>query len=450
MARTPKSTVAKKSTTTKKQQRSTEAKKQQRSTEAEKQRRAGAKAACCARDKDRYKHVIFPDLYIPDYVDDRCDQCGFEAKTTIAKLRHLVAHIPRDHPAWTVFHRCECVICGKPHATMDQVADHYSRSHRESFNYPCPHKGCTTKKGDRSGIYRHRRRVHNYRTKKEREAEAAAQLDAEVAARWEVETAVRRDAETNGYPPQPIDDCSAPTSSSSTPLATPPPSGFWTSFEAPCERGGELPSFDAAVYGVDAFASFVPDQTMESDFGGVNAHDFDHVAQGFDHVAHGFANVDEFAGPAMGLEFDAFSQLSQPSAHAMAPHPPRATAAPTIPGMATSTIPGMAAPTISGMTPQSAPLPAAAMALGYPATGAPQIARPSRHSQTGSHSQTGIQFSGFEFLNYPDGWTPANIPRPMCFPPVPPPTWTAEAGIIGHASSFEHHTRKQSPNKFNT
>ncbi|KAL1673906.1 hypothetical protein EV122DRAFT_254863 [Schizophyllum commune] len=449
MARTPKSSVAKK-------QQSTSGKKS-----TTKQRRTRAKAACCARDRARYKTVLFPDLYIADYTDDRCDKCGVEAKTTIEKLRHLVEHIPRGHPAWVMFRRCQCIICGQQLPGMDQAADHYSRWHRASFNYPCPNEGCDVKKGDRAGVYRHRRRAHGYRTKKELEAEAAgegeaeAEAEAEEAAEWgeeedddeAMEVEQEEEEEASDVPHQTIQDYSAPTSNSSTPLATPPPPDFSSTFEAPCastfggpceQYPGEgtgmpsssldpgMPAYGAAVYGLDSFA---PRQT---DFYFAGAPGF-HFAQkprlNFAPAMNvgGFAtpmNVAGFSTPP--VDFNAFDQLAWPA-------------------------------------PSIATLSALAIAP-RPRAGFVSISR-SHHSR----SQNGIQFSGFEFSN-PDRRTlsrdeksssrasighpyarhapqvasssPAYIPRPMGFPP----TWHAEAGMRAQPSSLA----LQPVNAFNT
>ncbi|KAI5828711.1 hypothetical protein K523DRAFT_363881 [Schizophyllum commune Tattone D] len=448
MARTPMSSVAKKQRmTVTKKQRSTSGKKS-----TTKQQSIRAKAACCARDRARYKTVLFPDLYIADYTDDRCDKCGFKAKTTIEKLRHLIVHIPRDHPAWVIFRRCQCIICGQQLPGMDQAADHYSRWHRASFNYPCPHEGCDVKKGDRAGVYRHRRRAHGYRTKKELEAEAAGEGEGEgefeedddEAREGEEDADAEEEEETADVPHQTIQDYSAPTSNSSTPLATPPPPGFSSTFEAPCaptfvgpceHYPGEdtgmpsssqdpgMPAYGAGVYGLDSFA---PRQT---DFYFAGEHGF-HFAQkpsfnfapamdvgGFTNPTNvgGFAtptNIDGFATPP--VDFDAFSQLAQPA-----------------PSIATLSAPAIATP---------------------PQAGSVSISRSRR-----PRSQNGIQFSGFEFSN-PDGRTlsrdeksssrasvghpyarhapqvasssPANIPRPTRFPP----TWHAEVGMRAQPS----------------
>ncbi|KAL1754177.1 hypothetical protein FB107DRAFT_276027 [Schizophyllum commune] len=481
MARTPMSSVAnkqrstsgkksatKQQTTAGKKQRSTAGKQQSTSGKKSttKQQNTRAKAACCARDRARYKTVLFPDLYIADYTDDRCDKCGVEAKTTIEKLRHLIVHIPRDHPAWVMFRRCQCIICGQQLPGMDQAADHYSRWHRASFNYPCPNEGCDVKKGDRAGVYRHRRRAHGYKTKKELEAEAAGEgevkgeeeveedegeeeeegeEDDDEAMEVEQEGDAEEEEEASDVSHQTIQDYSAPTSNSSTPLATPPPPGSSSTFEAPCastfvgpceQYPGEytgmpssiqdpgIPAYGAAVYGLDSFA---PRQTDFSFAGEPNFH-FAHKPS-FNFVpamdVGGFinpTNVGGFATPP--VDFNAFNQLAQPA----------------------PSIASLSAPTI-------ATLPAPAMAP-PPQAGPVNISRSRR-----PRSQNGIQFSGSEFSN-PDGWTlsrgeksssrasighpyarhaprvvlssPANIPRPMSFPP----TWHAEAGMRAQHSSL--------------
>ncbi|KAL1686895.1 hypothetical protein GGG16DRAFT_117480 [Schizophyllum commune] len=447
MARTPMSSVAKKQrTTVTKKQRSTSGKKS-----TTKQQSIRAKAACCARDRARYKTVLFPDLYIADYTDDRCDKCGVEAKTTIEKLRHLIVHIPRDHPAWVMFRRCQCIICGQQLPGMDQAADHYSRWHRASFNYPCPHEGCDVKKGDRAGVYRHRRRAHGYRTKKELEAEAAGEgeregdAEGEAEDEGEAEAVVEREGEDDDdearkgeeeeeeeatdVPHQIIQGCSAATSNSSTPLATPPPPDFSSTFQAPCastfvgpceQYSGEdtwmpsssqdpgMPAYGAGVYGLDSFA---PRQTDFYFAGEPNFHFAHQPSPNFAPALDvgGFTtptNIDGFATPP--VDFDAFIQLARPA-------------------------PAIATP---------------------PQAGSVSISRSRR-----PRSQNGIQFSGFEFSN-PHGRTlsrdeksssrasighpyvrhapqvasssPANIPRPTRFPP----TWYAEAGMRAQPSSL--------------
>ncbi|KAL1713900.1 hypothetical protein EV715DRAFT_210688 [Schizophyllum commune] len=433
MARTPKSSVAKKQRTTlAKKQQSTSGKKS-----TTKQQNTRAKAACCARDRARYKTVLFPDLYIADYTDDRCDKCGVEAKTTIEKLRHLIVHIPRDHPAWVMFRRCQCIICGQQLPGMDQAADHYSRWHRASFNYPCPHEGCDVKKGDRAGVYRHRRRAHGYKTKKELEAEAEAAgegegegEEGEEAAEWgeeedddeAMEVEQEEEEEASDVPDQTIQDYSAPTSNSSTPLATPPPPGLSSTFEAPCASPfGEMPAYGAAVYGLDSFA---PRQTGFY-FAGEPGFHFAHQPSfnvapamnvgGFTTPTNvgGFAtptNIDGFATPP--VDFNAFNQLAWPA-------PSGATlSAPTI---ATLSAPAIAPP------PQAGPV---------------SISRSRR-----TRSQNGIQFSGFEFSN-PNGRTlsrgenPASFPRPMGFPP----TWNTEPRMRAQPSPLA----LQPVNVFNT
>ncbi|KAL1726284.1 hypothetical protein EV714DRAFT_219593 [Schizophyllum commune] len=441
MARTPKSSAAKKQRTTvaKKQQTTVTRKQQtmsgkQRSTSGKKsttkQQNTRAKAACCARDRARYKTVLFPDLYIADYTDDRCDKCGVEAKTTIEKLRHLVEHIPRGHPAWVMFRRCQCIICGQQLPGMDQAADHYSRWHRASFNYPCPNEGCVVKKGDRAGVYRHRRRAHGYKTKKELEAEAAGEGEGEEGEEEEEEEGEEGEEEADAeeeeeaidVPHQTIQDCSAPTSNSSTPLATPPPPSFPSTFEAPCastfvgpceQYPGEytgmsssiqdpgMPAYGAVAHGLD---SFVPRQT-DFWFAGEPGFDFAQKPSfnfapaldvgGFATPTNvgGFAastNIDGFATPP--VDFNAFNQLAQ-----------------LAPSGATLSAPATATP---------------------PQTGPVSVSRSRR-----PRSQNGIQFSGFEFSN-PDGRTlsrgenPANMPRHMGFPP----TWHAEAGMRAQPS----------------
>lgn len=311
------------------------------------------------------------------------------------------------------------------------------------------------KKGDRAGVYRHRRRAHGYKTKKELEAEAEAAgegegegEEGEEAAEWgeedETESEAEEEEEASDVPHQTIQDCSAPTSNSSTPLATPPPPDFSSTFEAPCAStfvgpfeqypGGDtgmrsssldpgMPAYGAAVYGFDSIA---PRQT---DFYLAGAPGFDFAHQpsfNFAPVmdAGGFAtltNAGGFATPP--VDFSAFNQLAQPA-------PSGATlSAPTI---ATLSAPAIAPP------PQAGPV---------------SISRSRR-----PRSQNGIQFSGFEFSN-PDGWTlrrdekfcrapighpyarhapqvasssPANIPRPTRFPP----TWHAEAGMRAQPSSL--------------
>ncbi|KAL1701664.1 hypothetical protein EV121DRAFT_211678 [Schizophyllum commune] len=407
MARTSKSSVANKQrTTVAKKQRSTVANQQQttsgkqRTTSGKKsttkQQNTRAKAACCARDRARYKTVLFPDLYIADYTDDRCDRCGIEAKTTIEKLRHLIVHIPRDHPAWVMFRRCQCIICGQQLPGMDQAADHYSRWHRASFNYPCPNEGCDVKKGDRAGVYRHRKRAHGYKTKKELEAEAAGEGVGEEEAEeeeGEQEEEAEEEEEAIDVPHQTI-HYSAPTSNSSTPLGTPPPPDFSSTFEPPCALDPGMPAYGAALYGLDSFAPRQADFYFAGEPGSHFAHQPSfNFAPAMD--VDGFAtstNIDGFATPP--VDFNAFNQLAQPA-----------------PSIATLSAPAIAPP---------------------PRAGPVSISRSRR-----PRSQNGIQFSGFEFSN-PDGWTlrrdenPANIPRPTRFPP----TWNTEPRMCAQPSSL--------------
>lgn len=322
------------------------------------------------------------------------------------------------------------------------------------------------KKGDRAGVYRHRRRAHGYRTKKELEAEAAGEgegegeEEAEEAAEWGEEDETESETAGNDEgmvstsatdsPAKTVQDCSAPTSNSSTPLATPPPPSFSSTFEAPCastfvgpyeQYPGEdtgmpsssqdpgMPAYGAGVYGLDSFA---PRQTDFYFAGEPNFHFAHQPSPNFAPALDvgGFTtptNIDGFATPP--VDFDAFIQLARPA-----------------PEIATLSAPAKAPP------PQAGPV---------------SISRSRR-----PRSQNGIQFSGFEFSN-PDGRTlsrgekpssrasvghpyarrappisslsrmslvasssSANIPRPMGFPPVLPPTWYAEAGMRAQPSSL--------------